>query len=77
MPEQHAYTETMPPGHAYLNHEGWTEAVRNRRWTTWPVAPSEYAEHALHYDWTSLTGKYNEALDTLVNPQSTPPCQGL
>ena len=77
VPEQHAYTETMPPGHAYLNHEMWTEAMRNRRWATWPVAPSVYADHALHYDWTSLTGKYNEALDALVNPQSTPPRQGL
>ena len=77
VPEQHAYTETMPPRHPYLNHERWTEAMRNRRWATWPVAPSVYADHALRYDWTSLSGRYNEALDALVNPQSTPPRQGL
>jgi len=67
VPQLHAYTETMPAGHRYMEPESWFDAFRNQTWKTWPVAPKAYREKANSFSWKNVIAK----LDSLIREVQT------
>lgn len=62
VPESHAYPETMPDGHLFMDPEMWLDALQNQAWRTWPTTPQAYRQRAESFSWDNVI----PVIDSLV-----------
>ena len=51
VPNAHAYAETTPDGHPFLESSEWLTAFQKKRWAHWPVSSETYRHKACTFDW--------------------------
>ena len=62
VPEEHAYPETMPPGHVFMPASSWRDGLSKQVWKHWPVSLSEYESQALEFSWDKQAQLYEDRL---------------
>ena len=62
VPEEHAYPETMPPGHVFMPANSWRDGLSKQVWKHWPVSLSEYESQALEFSWERQAELYEDRL---------------
>ena len=66
VPKAHAYPETTPEHHPYLEDKDWLQALREKRWAQWPVSREAYRIKAIEFDWQQRGEHVVKVLESLA-----------
>ena len=67
VPNAHAYPETTPEHHTYLDHTDWLQAMQTKQWAQWPLSKQAYRTKAMEFDWQHLGDHVVRVLESLHN----------
>jgi glycosyltransferase involved in cell wall biosynthesis len=67
VPNAHAYPETTPEHHPYLEHKEWIKAMQAKQWTQWPLSKQAYRTKAMEFDWQHLGDHVVRVLESLLD----------
>ena len=51
VPNAHAYPETTPEHHPYLEDRDWLGALQKKQWVEWPLSKEAYRTKAMEFEW--------------------------
>jgi hypothetical protein len=66
VPNAHAYPETTPEHHPYLEAKDWLHAVREKQWSKWPVSRMAYRTKAMEFEWQQRGKQAVKVLESLL-----------